>query len=267
MRFRDSFKQMDPRKIKIETGFNVRDYSLDENKAYLATLKASIKISGVLKEIWVRYEAADESYYLVDGECRLRSTMELIAEGIPIEEVPVKILDAGNEIERKLLSLTANSGKPLTKWEAGQGYKQLIGWGWQVETIAARVCATERYVREAVELANAPQQVKEMLSTGAVTPRLALKAVRQSGSKAVEVLAEKIEIAHAEGKTTAKAERTTAEAEFAKITRAIYNNCSVDYEDNEKRRNTDDFYQHVPVDVDLLKRLFRLVGIEDRKAA
>ena len=267
MRFRDMFKQLKPSEIKVEAGFNVRDYALEENRLHLNNLKASIKASGVQQPLWVRFEAADNSFYLVDGECRLRAVLELIAEGVPIVEVSAKIVEAGNEVERKLLSLTANSGKPLTKWEAGNGYKQLVGWGWTHPAIAERVGVTERYVREAMELSNAPQQVKEMLSSGAVTPRLALKTVRQSGSKAAEILTEKIEIAHAEGRTQAKAERTTAEQEYAKLTRAIYNNCSVDYEDNEKRRNSGDFYQHVPVDVDLLKRLFRLIGIEDRKAA
>src|SRR6185437_15167481 len=130
MRFRDSFKQMKPQEIRIENGFNVRDYSLEENRLHLNNLKASIKTSGVLQAVWVRHEAADDSFYLVDGECRLRATLELVAEGVPIFEIPCKIVDAGNEIDRKILSLTANSGKPLSKWEAGNGYKQLVAWGW-----------------------------------------------------------------------------------------------------------------------------------------
>jgi ParB-like chromosome segregation protein Spo0J len=262
MRFRDMFKQLDPKLIKIEAGFNVRDYSLEENKQHLQNLKASIKDCGVQQNLWVRLDAADNSYYLIDGECRLRAVLELIAEGFPIVEVPTKIVEAGNEIERKLLSLTANSGKPLNKWEAGNGYKQLKGWGWTDATISARVGVTERYVREAIELSSAPQQVKELLSTGQVTPRLALNTTRQHGSNAGTILLEKVADAQSQGQTTAKAERKTTEQDFEKITRAIYNDCSGEYEENEMNYDTEAYYMNVAVNAELLRRLFKLVEIE-----
>lgn len=261
-RFRDTFKQLKPSEIKIETGFNVRDYSLAENIEHLNNLTGSIKAQGVLQPLWVRFEAADNSWYLVDGECRLRATLAAIKQGANIVEVPCKVVDGLNEIDRKIQSLTANSGKPLSKWEAGQGFKQLRGWGLTDEQIAVKVAATERFVREAIELASAPQAVKQMLSEGTVTPRLALKEVREHGTKAVAILADKVATAQANGQTVAKAERKTKEEDFIKITRALYNDCEKDFNNNEANFDTEDHYNYVAVNAELLRRLFKLIDIE-----
>jgi ParB/RepB/Spo0J family partition protein len=262
MRFRDWFVQLKPEEIKVESGFNVRDYSLPENLEHLQNLTASIKAQGVLQALWVRLDAADNKYYLVDGECRLKATLEANKQGAMIKQVPCKLVEGNNEVERKLQSLTANSGKPLSKWEAGQGYKQLKGWGLTEEDIAVKVAQSPRYVREAIELAGAPQAVKALLSEGKVTPRAALLETREHGTKAGKILAEKVAVAEASGTGVVKAERKTKEEDFIKITRALYNDCQAEYVDNEANFDTEDWYEHVPVRAELLRKLFKLIDIE-----
>lgn len=252
-RFRDQFTQIAPNEVHVEKGFNARDYSLEENKNHLESLKASIRDVGVLQPVWIRQDK--DKFYLVDGETRLRAVLELVDEGLPILKIPAKIVDAGNEIERKLLSLTANQGKPLGKWEAGTAYKQLEGWGWTHEQIAERVGQTERYIREAIELSNVPQDVKVLLSSGNITTRLALKTVREEGDTAAKTLTKAVESAKAEGKTQAKASRKTKEGDIKKIIAQIANDCADEFEESQK----DEGYSHVPVRAELLKKLFQFI--------
>lgn len=252
-RFRDQFTQIAPNEVHVEKGFNARDYSLEENKNHLESLKASIRAVGVLQPVWIREDK--DKFYLVDGETRLRAVLELIDEGLPILKIPAKIVDAGNEIERKLLSLTANQGKPLGKWEAGTAYKQLEGWGWTLEQIAERVGQSERYIREAIELSNVPQEVKVLLSSGQITTRLALKAVREDSDTAAETLTQAADEAKASGKTQAKASRKTKEGDIKKIIALIYDDCSQEFEESQKSEE----FTHVAVRADLLKKLFKFI--------
>ena len=59
---------IDPRIIKIEDGFNPRNYDDPENREHLDELKRSIREVGVQQPLDVRFESGEGSCYLVDGE-------------------------------------------------------------------------------------------------------------------------------------------------------------------------------------------------------
>lgn len=200
---RDQFI-LDPAIIEIERGHNPRNYNLPENRAHLDELKASIKENGVLQPLLVRYEAESQSAVLVDGECRLRAVRELIKEGVEIVGLPAIQVAAGNEAERLCLALTANTGKPLSKWESGIAFNRLIKFGWDAAKISTKLGFSERFVNESMELSDAPEEVKMLLSERSVTPSLALDHIRKSGSGAVITLRAKVEEAKANGHKTAK---------------------------------------------------------------
>jgi len=113
---------IDPRILVIEDQFNPRDYTLPENRAHLDELKQSIRANGTIKPLLVRWDAATKSAIVVDGECRLRANLELIAEGEEILAVPCVQVAGGNEAERLLTAITANTGKSLSKWELGTAF-------------------------------------------------------------------------------------------------------------------------------------------------
>lgn len=184
---------MDPSIIVIESGHNPRDYSLPENRDHLEDLKESIREHGVKSPLWVRFDAGTKSAILVDGECRLRALIELIEEGVQILTVPVIQVESGDRASRLVLALTANTGKPLSKLEHGAAFKKLQSYGWDDEKIAGNACQKPRYIREAIELAESPQAVKEMVSNGSVTPAAALKSVRSKGDAAAADLSAKVE--------------------------------------------------------------------------
>jgi ParB/RepB/Spo0J family partition protein len=200
---------IDPRIILVDDGQNPRNYNLPENRAHLDELKKSIRENGVLIPLLVRYDAERKAAVTVDGECRLRATLELIAEGVEIATVPTVQVPGNNEVERLITAITANTGKPLSKWELGGAFQRLYNKGLSPEQISARVGYTERFISEAMELSDAPDEIKQMLSSQAVTPSLALSELRANGAAAVDSLRAKAQSAKSSGQKTAK--RTKAQ--------------------------------------------------------
>lgn len=194
---------VDPKLIKIEASFNPRQYTLYENREHLDELKRSIAHVGVLVPLLVRWDG--EQAILIDGECRLRACLELIKEGIDIKTVPV-LQESGDEAHRLLIAISANKGKPLTLLEAGGAYKRLLAFGWTVGDIGQKTGFSNRHVQDALDLIDAPREVKEMVRDGSVTPSLAKQVVKQKGDGAAKVLREKVDRAKAAGKKTAKRE-------------------------------------------------------------
>lgn len=183
---------IDPRIIVIETGHNPRNYELPENRQHLDELKESIKQNGTISPLWVRYDQATKSAILVDGECRLRANLELITEGVEIDAVPCIQVAGGNESERLILAITANTGKQFSRLELGAAFRRLVNMGWTEDKISERAGYPLRIVKESMELADAPEAVKEMVSQGEVTPAAAVVHVRKQGMHAVEQLKAKI---------------------------------------------------------------------------
>ena len=179
---------IDPRIIIIDDGHNPRDYNLPENHAHLDALKRSIRENGTLVPLLVRFDPARKAAVLVDGESRLRANLELIAEGVEIDTVPTVQVAGGNESDRLLIAITANTGKPLSKWEIGGAFQRLYNHGWSHEKIATKTGYKETFIVESMELADAPDEVKQLLSSQAVTPALALSELRTNGAAAVTTL-------------------------------------------------------------------------------
>jgi hypothetical protein len=105
------------------------------------------------------------------------------------------------------LALTANTGKPLSAWEVGTAYVRLVRFGWTPEKIAERMGQSVNFVNRAIELADAPDAVKQLLSTQAITPSLAIAELRRSGDSAAEVLQAKVQKTKAQGGAVAKRDR------------------------------------------------------------
>jgi hypothetical protein len=181
---RRDYQMIDPRKIDIEPGFNARDYTLPENRAHLDRLKLLLIEAGRVNEpITVRLNRETGRATVIDGECRLRATLELIAEGVhPFTEADMPCYPAppgsDDEATRRFASLYANEGKSFSKWELGRGYQALFYLNISIPTIAKKTANSEAFVRECIELSNAPDELKQLLSSQAVSPAEAIRIVR-----------------------------------------------------------------------------------------
>lgn len=252
---------IDPRIIEIEPGHNPRNYDLLENRAHLDQLKASIKQHGVRSPLFVRFDNGKGAAILVDGECRLRASLELISEGVAIESVPTIQVQGKNEADRLEIALTANTGKPLSTWEAGTAFVKLIGYGWTPEMISERIGFSKRFVNEAIELADAPEEVKHLLSEQAVTPSLALAELRsKTMPEAVESLRSKVVTARAKGQKTARKEQDKPQVaikNLMNVIAALVASCQDEIFDTE--------HKWCEVDKSLMRKLAGFVGIKESK--
>jgi ParB-like chromosome segregation protein Spo0J len=235
---------MDPRNIKIQPGWNVRDMNSPDTREWITTLKAAILTAGYdqTKPISVRYDIKTGIATLVDGQCRLTACKELREEGNEIL-VPCVVTN-GDEAELTAESMAGNAGRALTQWEIGAGKKRLLRFGWTTEKIAAYICKPLRYVTEAIALSNVSIEAKTMLAKGEVTPGAVLNAVKTSGPDAA---AEVLQVQVAEKKAKAPAGEKPKPVSRPKKPSA-----------KEKIANT------VPTILDLADKLARMVVDEDQ---
>jgi ParB/RepB/Spo0J family partition protein len=253
---------IDPRIIVIEKGHNPRDYRLPENRAHLNALKASIKENGTLVPLLVRYDAETKAAVLVDGECRLRANLELIQEDVPIATVPTIQVSGKKEDDRLFDALIANTGKPLSKWEAGNAFRRLYKFGHEADAIAKKLGYPLRYVTEAMELNDAPDEVKYLLSEQAVSPAFALSEIRKSPTGAVMVLKQAAEEAKVSGKKTA-----TKPVKSKTITlHTLVKSFLSDFSEKELAGLDNAEEQWVSVDRKKFKKLLNALGIDYKNA-
>lgn len=217
--------KIDPRMVEIRPGFNFRDTSTPEAKKHIAWLAQSIAERGVDEPITI--ENADGKLYLVAGECRLLALRKLWDEG---NEVYVPTFSfKGDEAAVLAKSISENSGLPPTILEFGRAAERLQAFGWDAKRIAAclpphlglKGKKAEAYVKQAVELQQAPMAVKEAVAHGVegvkVSPALAVQATRKSREKAPEIIKEAVTKAKEAGKKEAKRPKSEGKVTKAKV--------------------------------------------------
>ena len=256
---RSDLMQIDPTRILIEKDHNPRNYRLPENRAHLDSLKESIRTMGVLRPLMCRWDGGQ--CILVDGECRLTAVLELRAERVAIDTVPVTQVTANNEEDRIMIALTTNTGKNLSDWEAGAAFLRLTRMGWAEQKIASSMGITPAKVSKCIELSDASDEVKQLLSERAISPALAITTIRKKGTKAAtRELMEKASKQKSEGKKgpVKKEKAPPASSQFEAVCRAIAKDVIEDYEENEKQRGAPAFSEYLNVKTNLIRKLMNL---------
>ena len=246
--YKPESRMHDPRDIKIQPGWNMRDMTTPETLAHVAGLEESIIAAGGVKEpISVRYDKVTGVRTLVKGNCRLQACLNLRKKGVKLggEDVMIPCVRVeGDEATLTAENILSNGGLALTQWEAGVGFRKLAGWGWSKEKIAAYIGKPIRYVSEAIALSNVSIEAKSMLAAGQVTAGAVLSAVKNAGPDAA---AEVLQTQVAEKKAKAPAGKKPAPVSRPKTPSA-----------KEKIANT------VPTILELADKLARMVVDEDQ---
>lgn len=190
-----------PEDLSVQEGFNVRvsGPGLDEHIRVLAN---SLKEIGVQTPLTVRVDG--DKVYLVDGHCRLAAIKLAISEGAEIVSVPCIAAPKGSDDAQLTLSLiTRNGGRPLEPLEKASVFARLLAFGWSEELIGQRAGIGCKQVKNLLDLAAAPAEIKEMVAKNEVSATTAVRTMQQAPSKAaaVETLTTAVSAAKAEGKT------------------------------------------------------------------
>jgi ParB-like chromosome segregation protein Spo0J len=225
---------LDPRIIVIRKDWNYRDITSPLVTDHIHQLMENIRAHGVQQPVRVQY--VDGKAYLVDGQCRVEACKLLWKDGL---KVPYKkggsgpplvpaLTVKGDEATLLAASMTANGSLPPTHLEFGAAAKRLKAYGWDEELIAKYVPVTVasdparalKFVRDSIELEEAPLEVKDIVRGGvdgvAVSPALAVAVTKKNRLMAAEVLKEEAKRAKVAGKTVAKRPKGIGRAGKAK---------------------------------------------------
>jgi ParB/RepB/Spo0J family partition protein len=174
---RDAYP-FDPRLLKIDTAYNVRDLDAADERADLDELKESIRANGVRVPLEVRL--VEEEVFVIAGHRRHKAVMELIAEGEPIKAVPVMPEPKNTTPEDRIVNLViSNSGKPLKPLEVAEVVRRLEVYGWNHVQIAKRLgWKSTASVTKHLDLIKMPEPVKEHVREGDISASEAAKLVK-----------------------------------------------------------------------------------------
>jgi ParB/RepB/Spo0J family partition protein len=188
--------KIDPREIRIESGFNAR--AIDEN--HVESIKASIKENMRIPPIIVK--AVGNAIYVRDGHHRVEAYCQLIREGEKIDKIDA-IEFKGTCVDEIFLLLTSAQGKPLAPVEQGCQFKKLTKKGLSHAQIAKKIGKTVQHVGQMLKLIELPEDVLVMVKSGDVSARVAMAAVKKNDAAAKSVLQAGIYKAHAAGRAKA----------------------------------------------------------------
>lgn len=155
---------VDPLSIIVDDGWNERIDFTDTDG-----LKESIKNEGIKQPLEVR-KGDDNRTHLVDGERRLRSTLELISEGCDIDRVPVTVAAKGkSEAELAVDAFLRNTGKPHNPFEEAGWFRKFKNWNYTEAEIAKRTGKSTQHVKNRLQLLNAAPAVRDAVIDGEIS--------------------------------------------------------------------------------------------------
>jgi ParB/RepB/Spo0J family partition protein len=174
---RSDVQKLDPRQIRIADGWNPRmTFGGPEDLA----LKESIKANGVLEPVRVR-KGADGDLYLINGERRLRATMDAIEEGSDIRSIPAIVERSTiTDAEAMYTALACNTGRPLTDRENAEAFRRLTGWGQNINDIARRVGRGVNWVKQRLALVDATPEMMIAIELGELPVHCAASIIKKA---------------------------------------------------------------------------------------
>lgn len=173
---RDAYP-FDPRLLKIDAGYNVRDLDAADERSDLDELKESIRANGVRVPLEVRL--IEEDVFVIAGHRRHKAVMELISEGEEIKSVPVMPEPKHtSDVDRIINLVVSNSGKPLKPLEVAEVVRRLVAFGWEKQQIAARLGKSASAISGYLDMVAMPEPVKEQVRENVISATEAAKLVK-----------------------------------------------------------------------------------------
>ena len=194
-----TYFKVDPRLLREEDGFNLRDYDDPEVIEHIEGFADSYTHGRYVPPLVVRTDS-EGNILVIEGHCRRRGALLAIERGaelVSVDTVPFK----GNDAERVEVMLRSAEGLKLKPLAVALGYLRLNRMGHSNGEIATRMRKTASHVEQMLLLANADHDVHKLVREGKVAAYAAIEAIRVHREKAGEFLLGKLEEATGRGKT------------------------------------------------------------------
>ncbi|MGH2393810.1 MAG: ParB/RepB/Spo0J family partition protein, partial [Candidatus Limnocylindria bacterium] len=169
----------------------------------LAELADSIRAHGVLQPILVR--PAGSQFELIAGERRWRA-----ARMAGLNAVPAIVLDFDEETALEVSIIENLQREDVTPLEEAAMYRKMLALGYSVRQLAAKIGKDKGYVENRLRLADAPPEIRELVSVRKDTISHAYELMKVTDEKTRRKLAKRV----ADGELTlAKLRRLTGTRE------------------------------------------------------
>ena len=168
---RGEFTRINPALIKMEAGSFWRDeapHELEALKASIAWRERHMKGSGLLVPLLVTKMGDLPYYQLEDGFRRFKAIQALIAEGLPIDSVPVRILASPLTLSERLMLMT-NGAKPLSALEEARVIVKLEHQGLSLESLARLMNQPLKLLKKRSVLGQLTGPIAEKLQKGTLS--------------------------------------------------------------------------------------------------
>ncbi len=192
----DLFK-VEPRLLKEEPGFNLRDYDDPDVQAHIEGFATSYLEGRYVPPILVRTDGDD--ILTIEGHCRRLGALQAIergAKGLMIAATEFK----GSDAERVSVMLRSADGLPLKVLGQAKGCLRLVRMGLSNAEVAKEVGRTAARVEQLLILATSNMDVQQLVKSGEVSADAAIEAVRMYRDQAGEHLRALLDKAKKEGK-------------------------------------------------------------------
>jgi ParB/RepB/Spo0J family partition protein len=170
---------------KIKPGQNIR-----EDFSTVPALANLMVLQGQLRPIEIRWN--NDFAVIVDGERRYRAVLHAN------EHLDAKILtmqcvgeQQGISPEMRIVrQLIGDDGvQPFTVIEKAKAFKKLVEAKWTLASIAESVGKSAQYIADQLALIEAPQELREAVEKGTMSPTAATKAARATPEKREKAIA------------------------------------------------------------------------------
>lgn len=206
---RSDIHNIDPKKIQIKPGWNLRFRDDPELEEHIENLAKSIRNNGFLKSHPLEVVIENGQLYVVDGECRLTAVLRNIKyHNLDIKTVPC-VMSTLNDEERSASLLVHNSGKPFAPLEEAVGIVRLLGYGWTPQEVADKIGKSITHISNRVLLAKANEETKKMVREKAASATAVWTAMRETGGDAAAAHEKIQEQVKKKGKATIASVKTT----------------------------------------------------------
>ena len=175
---------LDPRKLKVEPGFNPRDMTTPDRVEGLDTLAQNIAANGVQRPLIVRQPDATGLAVITDGERRWRAS--LIAQdkyGAALKAIPCQLEPKGTDAANRLARVVGvyNNSNPLTTLEQATAVARVIEMGWTIENVARQFGISSMRVYQLLDTEALDPELKKRIRWGEISATLAAEIQAQHG--------------------------------------------------------------------------------------
>ncbi len=182
MEKRTDLLHIEPSRLKIEDGFNVRyDYGDIEG------LAKSILENGVKVPLRVHKEKGSDFYIVTDGHRRSKAIDLAVKMGA--KDLLVPVIPEGrsvNDESRAIGMIVYNGGKPLTLLEEALVYERLVNFGWTQANIAKKVGKTATHISNCMLLCGASTATKKKIVENKVSASLVIEELKRKSGVQVD---------------------------------------------------------------------------------